>query len=462
MKKTHKLLSIAAVVIVLSVAMTMATAANSLTISKVEVLNDDGVAVESYGTADLNTADINVQASQILSVTVTMTDGAETPAAVSNAAATFLSYLEGSETELSNDTIQFIDQVNTNRDGSVTFAFRPRTSLAKGDYVAKAGGADVASVAEFSYSFSEDLPNMNVSDVAPAFQKTQAPEAGITFSIKAESGGNSVTPSAPTTVRLGGTALTSSDYSYSESEGQLTINKAKLDTLGVGTYTLIISCPNYNQKVLTNAVTVNALQITEGDAESVTENLDSVVTAPTEKTDSITVATTVAGAEGGNTYDLVYEVTGNATMDGDTISLNEGVDFAKVVVEVNVEGSSTAVTTKTIYLYSEDAPAPTFGNVGLHTTGGSDAFKAVENQEDFVSMLEAYGESNKLADIATALNIAINNDKAEELPHFADALDFDRDGDFTLAEYRIYKLMMDGDDPIHTYAAVQAARPTAQ
>ena len=137
-------------------------AANSLAVTKVEILDSTGAVKDTI--TDLSSANIQVQQNaQVVRVTAKLTD--DTAAAVPYGTATYLAYLDSAEVEgvlnLDNSNIQFIDQMTTAANGTVTFTYRNRSSIAPGAVTAKMGGTGVETAIGFAYTVTVSSPKIN-------------------------------------------------------------------------------------------------------------------------------------------------------------------------------------------------------------------------------------------------------------------------------------------------------------
>lgn len=464
MKKRCKILLSCLVTLTLLLSMTAnCLAANSLTITKVEVLDGSGGAErvkETYTPTDGQWPSIGVQVSaEVIRITGKITDASG--AAVSGAAATILVNDVACDAEgsaLDNSTIQYIDQVSTNADGTVSFTYRNRTTIGTnglGSYNVKLGGTDVATVASVAYAVEADLPILSVTGTGK-FEQATAPADGLAFTLSVNTGD---LPGA-VTVKLNGEAK---EATYAG--GVVTISKTVLDTLAYGNYDLRIEAEGYNEAFSANAIVVDYKTLTDEQKAEAAAGLEAA--EATVSGGTVTFPDAVAGAASGITCDIAETDKTKVAISGNTVTLKEGQPFAKVDVEISVNGSDLQKT-QTVYLIPENTPV-SFGNLGLHTitSGGqvTDAF-AYDPEADetaanaaFTSFVtEPTNAAAILEDVAVALSIAMDNSKAAAYDHFGDALDFNKDGAFSLAEYRIYRLMMKGNDPVHTFTAVNKAR----
>jgi len=461
-------------------------AANTITIEKVEILDGTGRVKETYTSF---TDAIGVQqGAEVIKVTgklETVPAEGEAATAVSGGAATYLAYASAVDSGeegapvLGNDTIEYIDQMNTGSDGIVSFTYRNRDSFEGSSMIpaagapvaitAKMGGTDVSTVAQFSYNVEADLPILTLTKGVGSFSFTQtqaAADANYTLTSNAydtvEEEQVMRLPAA-ITVKVGTTTVAAENYTYAS--GALTIKKDYLNTLAVGTHTLTVQAEGFNEAFDGTAFSVAILAFDEDQNAAVEEALGSLTIPDSAADGSVTIPTVNSDVAPYGMEISVAEVDNNkVTIDTATnkISLKSGVPFAKVTVTVGVIGS-TETKQETVYMIPENVH-PAFGNIGLHVEDGEDAF-AYDPEADETETNTSFSTyvTTKAADfaddIATALSVALDDTKADALPHFEDALNFDGEEGLTLAEYRIYRLLMAGGvDGIHTFTAVNAAR----
>ena len=448
-------------------------AANSISIEKVEILDGTGRVKETYTSF---TDAIGVQqGAEVIKVTgklVTVPAEGEAATAVSGGAATYLAYAsavdaEGSELVLGNDTIEYIDQMNTGSDGIVSFTYRNRDSVmvptaeAPVAITAKMGGTDVSTVAQFSYNVEADLPILRavISDGVSNFVKGKAADAvQVTLSNTVEGG---AIPADITGLYIGDKALDANGLTAYAS-GSIKINPDFLNTLEVGTHSIKVTADGFNEAFIANCIVVSIPEFNDEQNAAVGKDLEDMEITPA--TDGSVTIPTVGSATYGMEISVAEVDNNKVTIDTATnkISLKSGVPFAKVTVTVGVIGS-TETKQETVYMIPENVH-PAFGNIGLHVEDGEDAF-AYDPEADETETNTAFSTyvttnaADFADDIATALSVALDDTKADALPHFEDALNFDGEEGLTLAEYRIYRLLMAGGvDGIHTFTAVNAAR----
>lgn len=470
MKKRRKTLVSCLLALTMLLGMTAnCLAANTMTIEKVEILDENGRVKETYAP---NAENIGVQiGAEVIRVTGKLADETS-KAPVSGGAATYLAYnqkvdgigLAEGETapSLGNETIEYIDQMTTNADGTVSFTYRNRSTIPAETVIkAKVGGTDVASVASTSYKVENDLPFL-VATGGGTFEKGTAPDDGIFFDISVKD--NAAELPTKVVVKLNGVE-TSAFYEA----GEMAIKSGELNNLEVGVYDVIVQAESFNEVFLNDAIVVNHKTLDDSEKEEAGANLDKAEV--TVSNDTATLPSTDISA-GGVSYTIPEEDKAKVTVEGNTVKLNTGVPFAKIDVTISVNGASDVKRDEVLYLIPEGTTV-SYGNIGLHTTAGKDAFtytaptEGTEDEikqakkainEEFTSFVQA-NNASIVEDIATALSIALDDTKAAKLPHFASALDFDGDTTkLTLAEYRIYRLLMSGTDSVHTFTAVNDAR----
>lgn len=444
-------------------------AANFLAVTKVEILDSNNTVKHTYTASDL-AADpaIEVQQNaQVVRVTGELTD--DTATAVPYGTATYLAYLTSAEVEgvlnLDNSNIQYIDQMTTAANGTVTFTYRNRSSIAPGEgaaVTAKMGGTGVESAAGFAYTVIEDIGIFTLAgENEPIVEKT---ETAVTFNITA-----SVREMpAPLTVKLGDVDVSDA---VTVSKGVITIAGSKIATLAPGTYDISVAADKFATAYLPAAVVINSAitEIEPDIAEEIVGNIESTEVQKNAETGAVTIPVpggAINGVditvEGENVTKVVVDKNNNI------VSLAPNVPFAKVDLNIAVKGSDKSAK-KTVYMIPEGTQV-SYGNLGLYTKEGEnnsfvDALAydanadATEQNNAFASFVTA-NNASILEDIAMAISVVMDSTKKEQLSHFSSALDFNGDGNLSLAEYRIYRLLMKGDegDGIHTFTAVNEAR----
>lgn len=440
--------------------------ANTAQIVSVTVGGEEVVVSETTG--------FTVTPEDLVKVKVRIRDTSED--AIEEAEATFLTAMTtafATGGTLSDSTIEYVDQQTTaivegDTEAYAVFQFRPRVveqttdegtvkaPKLRGAHTAKVGGTAVTDVKNFVYEVKAAKDNLTITTAENAVTSFDAglATADVTYTI-------TPAPNAVTGVTLGDVKVDSANYTYEN--GALTLKVAYLNGLAVGKYALVVSAQGCNDATLADAIVVNEAvkeDVAEGDRADVSASLKDVVLTPSEDGTSVPLPTDKVG-----NYDVKYEIVneneGVEIVDG-KITLNTDVKpFAKVEVKVYAGTGENCSDTKTVYLIPEPEKVA-FGNVGLVADGANDAFAydseadATEQNTAFYEMVRDYRE--KLTDRVVARNLVLGKGNKADVPHFAGALDYDQDGAFNIAEYRIYKLMMDGNVDTHKFAEVNAAR----
>lgn len=418
------------------------------------------------------TQSFEVTPNDVVEVKVKITDGADPAAVLEAVEATFLTYkynTDGTDGALllDNTTIQYVDQQTTAKavdsegnatgDAYATFTFRPRMNgealLLSGAHTAMVGGTAVDLPTPFSYTVAEAKIDMTVTGDTKAYIQGNTSNTAFTLNLASD-----VTPSK---VMLGSVELTASDYTYES--GTLTILATYLNTLAVTentSYALVVSATGYNDGTLAQAITINALAADEVPVDKQTEVNDALKEITIGNGRSEIELPTVQAAGYDVSYAIVGEAEGVSISDGKLVLNTSVKPFAKVDVQVYAGTGEACKDVKTVYLIPEPEKVG-FGNIGLHTAGIADPFvyDSEITQDQFMEKVNALDSTAKANDLATALNIVLYDRQADidALPHFESALDYVKDGKLTLAEYRIYKLMMEGNS-VHTFEAVNTSR----
>lgn len=402
-------------------------AENSVSITKVEILNDgtETTVAKTVENPTAATEGITLTTAQLMRVTAVLKSGeANTAGEIS-----FLSNINGSET-LDNSTIQYVDQqtYTAGENEVVTITFRPRTTIGQsgiGTFVAKAGGTDVATAATFNYSVAEAKKDMTF---AATTSTSIAPNGTVSFTLKE---GEANVEGAEVKAVSGETT-----YPAAYADGMYTITFA-----AVGTYSVTATKEGYNTPT---AITVNVVENTtvpDEDKPVVEENLSNALNGIAQGGLSAVLPGQAAGT--GANYDIAYTVSapeGKATYSeaDKTITLNDGVFAAKVTVTANIGG--TINEQKVIYLVRDASTNISFGNLALiSTTAGEDAFASTEKLN-----AASVDDVAKNAIKVEALNYAL--DRAVPISAIKSAIDYDMNDDVTLSEYRMLKLLFEGND----------------
>ena len=404
-------------------------AENSVSITKVEILNDgaETTVAKTVENPTAATEGITLTTAQLMRVTAVLKSGdVNTAGEIS-----FLSNINGSET-LDNSTIQYVDQqtYTAGENEVVTITFRPRTTITNngiGTFVAKAGGTDVATAATFNYSVEAPKSNMTFTATTPTSIK---PGQSVSFSLK--DGAENVI-GATIQAKNGDTVY---NAMYDESTGLYTITFA-----AAGTYTVTATKDGYNTPTTITVSVVENTTVPDEDKSVVEENLSNALNGIAQGGLSAALPGQAAGT--GANYDIAYTVSvpeGKATYNeaDKTITLNDGVFAAKVTVNASVGENITEQ--KVIYLVRDNTKNISFGNLALiSTAAGEDAFASTEKLT-----AANVDEVAKNAIKVEALNYAL--DRAVPISVIKSAIDYDMNNDVTLSEYRMLKLLFEGNE----------------
>lgn len=398
---------------------------NSVSITKVEILNDGTeTAVATFEKPTAETTGIKLTTAQLMRVTAVLKSGeANTAGEIS-----FLSNI-GDSQALDNNTIQYVDQQTYTADENevVTITFRPRTTIKDngiGTFVAKAGGTDVATAATFNYTVEAPKSNMTFTATTPADIK---PGQSVSFEVKNTDGTaiSGATLSA-TTGAEGFTPLTATTGDN---------GTASITFAAAGTYTVTATKDGYNTPTTITVTVVENTTVPDDKKEEVTNGLKDGLNNVTQGAPESTLPSKAGD------YDVEYTITvpeNKITQDGNKISLKEGVFAAKVTVTAKV--GEDIEEQKVIYLVSDPNADIAFGNLGLVSTdSGSDAFA------DDTAFKNVRGTTDVTLTQAEALNYALGRKDITESP-IKTAIDYDKDGYVVLAEYRMFKLMLEGNE----------------
>lgn len=400
---------------------------NSVSITKVEILNDgtEATVAKTVENPTVETTGITLTTAQLMRVTAVLKSGeANTAGEIS-----FLSNISDSQA-LDNSTIQYVDQqtYTAGENEVVTITFRPRTTIGQsgiGTFVAKAGGTDVATAATFNYTVEAPKSNMTFTATTST---SIAPNGTVSFTLKE---GEANVEGAEVKAVSGETT-----YPAAYADGMYTITFA-----AVGTYSVTATKEGYNTPT---AITVNVVENTtvpDEDKPVVEENLSDALNGIAQGGLSAALPGQAAGT--GANYDIAYTVSapeGKATYNeaDKTITLNDGVFAAKVTVTANIGG--TISEQKVIYLVRDASTNISFGNLALiSTTAGEDAFASTEKLT-----AASVDDVAKNAIKVEALNYAL--DRAVPISAIKSAIDYDMNNDVTLSEYRMLKLLFEGNE----------------
>ena len=397
-------------------------AENSVSITKVEILNDgtETAVAKTVENPTAATEGITLTTAQLMRVTAVLKSGeANTAGEIS-----FLSNINGSET-LDNSTIQYVDQQTYTADENevVTITFRPRTTIGTngvGTFVAKAGGTDVATAATFNYSVEAPKSNMTFTATTSTSIK---PNQTVSFTLK--DGETNVEGATVSAAVAGGTPI---NAVYAD--GVYTITFA-----AAGTYTVTATKDGYNTPTTITVSVVENTTVPEEEKEEVTNSLKEGLNGVTQGAAESTLPDK-AGA-----YNISYTIDateGKVNKTDNKLSLADGVFAAKVIVNANI--GETISEQKVIYLVRDNTKNISFGNLALiSTTAGEDAFASTEKLN-----AASVDEVAKNAIKVEALNYAL--DRAVPISAIKSAIDYDMNNDVTLSEYRMLKLLFEGNE----------------
>ena len=406
-------------------------AENSVSITKVEILNDGTeTAVATVEKPTAETTGIKLTTAQLMRVTAELKDS--TPANIAGEIS-FLSNCGGENVTLDNSTIQYVDQQTYDGTTAVTITFRPRTTIKDngiGTFVAKAGGTDVATAATFNYTVETPKSNMTFTATTSTSIK---PNESVSFEVKNTDGTaiSGVTLSA-TTGAEGFTPLTATTGDN---------GTASITFAAAGTYTVTATKDGYNTPTTITVTVVENTTVPEADKPAVEGSLSNKLNGIAQGGVSATLPGQAEGT--GVNYDIAYTVSapvGKATYNeaDKTITLNDGVFAAKVTVNANI--GETISEQKVIYLVRDNTKNISFGNLALVSTAdGADAFAST------TALSGANVASTVINEIKVdALNFAL--DRATPDSAIQSAIDYDMNNDVTLSEYRMLKLLFEGNE----------------
>ena len=402
---------------------------NSVSITKVEILNDgtEATVAKTVENPTAETTGIKLTTAQLMRVTAELKDST---AANTAGEISFLSNFGGENVTLDNSTIQYVDQQTYDGTTAVTITFRPRTTINQGGigtFVAKAGGTDVATAATFNYTVEAPKSNMTFTATTSTSIK---PNESVSFSLK--DGETNVTD-ATIQAKNGDTVY---NATYDGNTGLYTITFA-----AAGTYTVTATKDGYNTPTTITVSVVENTTVPDEDKPVVEGSLSDALNGIAQGGVSAALPGQAAGT--GVNYDIAYTVSapeGKATYNeaAKTITLNDGVFAAKVIVNANI--GETINEQKVIYLVRDASTNISFGNLALiSTTAGEDAFASTEKLT-----AANVDEVAKNAIKVEALNYAL--DRAVPISAIKSAIDYDMNDDVTLSEYRMLKLLFEGND----------------
>lgn len=419
--------------------------ANTVSIESIKVLNN----ASDAGTA-ADKSSVSLTPEQLLQVTVKLSP--ESGATLSAGDITFLSYKpaeDGAEQVLDNTTIQYVDQQTTtidNNAGTATITFRPRTGLGKGTFTAKAGGTDVTTAESFNYTVAEASKTMTMT----ADTQTITAGGSVVITLKDSDGapvdGAAVTATAENVTAASGTT---------DSKGQCTLTFTT-----AGTYTISAVKDNYTLgSTITVQVNSASTSVPTEDVDSAKAGLENAIkNIPTNgKLSSITLPSNkVITDNNQNGYEIKYEISSNAAVQltGNELKLADNYFGAKV--QLTAKLGDNVADTKTVYLFKDGVTEDdiSFGNIDMIADSeGNDAF---DDDASFAAIDSNYDYTAAAAEI---LNLALGRGNIANVPK--GAVDINLDGTVTLAEYRMFKLLIDSSEAYYVPSNFAAARSSA-
>ena len=396
---------------------------------------------------------VSLTPEQLLQVTVKLSP--ESGATLSAGDITFLSYKpaeDGAEQVLDNTTIQYVDQQTTtidNNAGTATITFRPRTGLGTGTFTAKAGGTDVSTADTFSYTVAEEDADMT-----------------MTLSNATVEAGGSIT----VTLASGETKIVGATVKATKSDDSTVVNAVEseakdgtyiLTFATAGTYSVSVDKVEGYKQVAAQNVTVTAKTPTgpsATDKDNAQNGLDNAIGNISKGTSEIDLPSTVTTTEKPDGYTIRYTIedtNSNAEISGGKLTLKEGKFGAKVQLKADL-GNGVS-NTKTVYLFKEGVTEDSisFGNIDMIAAAdGSDAF---DDDASFAAIDSNYDYTAAAAEI---LNLALGRGNIANVPK--GAVDINLDGNVTLAEYRMFKLLIDSSETYYVPSKFAAARSSAK
>lgn len=422
--------------------------ANTVSIESIKVLNN---ASDAGAAADKSSVSLTPE--QLLQVTVKLSP--ESGATLSAGDITFLSY-SGDGTKLDNTTIQYVDQqtatiAEDKTNGTATITFRPRTGWGTGTFTAKAGGTDVTTAESFNYTVAEASKTMTMTGTNVSFEVGGT----ATFELK-DKDSAAFADGTAMTVKNGTTTLTTTtsdtDVYYAYASGVLSVYN-----LPVGNHNISVSIDGYNDA--SAAVVVTAKTPTgpsDEDKNNAQNGLDNAIGNISKGTSEIDLPSTVTTTEKPDGYTISYTIedtNSNAAISGGKLTLKEGKFGAKVQLKADL-GNGVS-NTKTVYLFATgtNEDSISFGNIDMIAAAdGSDAF---DDDANFA----AIGSHDYTAAAAEILNLALGRGNIANVPK--GAVDINLDGTVTLAEYRMFKLLIDSSEAYYVPSNFAAARSSA-
>lgn len=419
--------------------------ANTVSIESIKVLNS---ADDTTATPLTKNDAVSLTPEQLLQVTVKLSP--DSGATLSAGDITFLSY-KGDGTTLDNTTIQYVDQQTTTIDknaGTATITFRPRTGLGTGAFTAKAGGTDVTTAESFNYTVAEAD-----ADMAMTLSGTTV-EAGGSITVTLASGETKIAGAIVKATKSDDSTVVNAVESEAK-DGTYTLTLAT-----AGTYSVSVDKVEGYKQVAAQTVTVTAKTPTgpsDEDKNNAQTGLDDAIGGISAKgAGELTLpekVTTVGNSEGYTISYTIEDADSNAEISGGKLTLKEGKFGAKVQLKADL--GNEVSNTKTVYLFATgtDEESISFGNIDMIAAAdGSDAF-------DDDTSFAAISDYDYTAAAAEILNLALGRGAIENVPK--GAVDINLDGNVTLAEYRMFKLLIDPSEGFYIPSNFAAARSSA-
>ncbi len=424
--------------------------ANTVSIESIKVLNN---ASDAGTVADKSSVSLTPE--QLLQVTVKLSP--DSGATLSAGDITFLSYkpaVDGAEQVLDNTTIQYVDQqtatiAEDKTNGTATITFRPRTGLGKGTFTAKAGGTDVTTAESFNYTVAEAD-----ADMAMTLSGTTV-EAGGSITVTLASGETKIAGATVKATKSDDSTVVNAVESEAK-DGTYTLTLAT-----AGTYSVSVDKVEGYKQVAAQTVTVTAKTPTgpsDEDKNNAQTGLDDAIGGISAKgAGKLTLpekVTTAGNSEGYTINYTIEDADSNAEISGGKLTLKEGKFGAKVQLKADL-GNGVS-NTKTVYLFATgtDEESISFGNIDMIAADdGSDAFA---NDTSFEAIDNNYDYTAAAAEI---LNLALGRGNIENVPK--GAVDINLDGNVTLAEYRMFKLLIDSSETYYVPSNFAATRSSA-
>ncbi|MBD9010552.1 MAG: carboxypeptidase regulatory-like domain-containing protein, partial [Clostridiales bacterium] len=206
-----------------------------------------------------------------------------------------------------------------------------------------------------------------------------------------------------------------------------------------GTYTISAAKDGFND-VVSSEFSVNAKPV---DTEKVTKSVEETLKNVNGGGKAASLPTNAA--VDGENKDIAYKVEGGKAAieiseDGTkTLKLNDNAFAAKVDLVATVDGVDVH---KTVYLKADSTTQIAFGNLALISNAeGADAF--TDDDKFSAALADAANKAAVELTRAEALNYVINNSQPNDV--IASAIDYDSKDGITLSEYRMFKLLINGN-----------------